>query len=97
MIFFVIEQSIEQGRPGPSFELEDFETALVAFWKNRRRQTEIIHKKRNPLDRGKLVYSDCSSHRRTLKAWKSRIIFTPGSFHALATSRMWPAPEPVRS
>ena len=63
---------------------EDFEIALVAFWKNRRRQTEIIHKKRNPLDRGKLVYSDCSSHRRTLEGLEVPDHFTPGSFHALA-------------
>ena len=67
---------------------EDFETALVAFWKNRRRQTEIIHKKRNRL----IVESWCiRTAARTdalLKAWKFRIISPLGVSTRWPTSRM---------
>ena len=63
---------------------DEFEEALTVFWRNRREQNELIHKRRNQVERGKLLYFDCGSHRGKLEGLEVPDHFTPGSFHALA-------------
>lgn len=63
---------------------DEFAEALTVFWGNRREQNELIHKRRNQVERGKLLYLDCGSHRARLEGLEVPDHFTPGSFHALA-------------
>ena len=63
---------------------DEFAEALTVFWWNRREQNELVHKRRNQVERGKLLYLDCGSHRARLEGLEVPDDFTPGSFHALA-------------
>ncbi len=63
---------------------DEFAEALTVFWWNRREQNELVHKRRNQVERGKLLYLDCGSHRARLEGLEVPDHFTPGSFHALA-------------
>jgi hypothetical protein len=63
---------------------ENFETALVAFWKNKRRQTEIIHKKRVSLTVESFCTQTAARTDALLKAWKFQII------SPLGVSTRWP-------
>jgi hypothetical protein len=64
--------------------LEDFEEALVTFWRNRKRSLDLVRKDSSAVDQGRLLYGDCIVHRRTLEGLEVPDYFTPGSFHTLA-------------
>lgn len=63
---------------------DDFEKALTGFWRNRQKQTELIHKSRKAMERGKILYYECVAHRARVEGLEVPNHFTPGSLHALA-------------
>ncbi len=62
----------------------DFEEALVAFWRNKRRQNNLTHPAHSEIEKGQLLLSDCCLNRQKLQGLEVPDYFTPGSFHALA-------------
>jgi hypothetical protein len=62
----------------------EYEEALSAFWRNKRRQNSLTHTNRPPQDLGQLLLSDCCLHQQKLQGLEMPSYFTPGSFHALA-------------
>jgi hypothetical protein len=63
---------------------DEYEKALVSFWKNKRTVHDITHKNLTGVDRGKLLLADCALHQQKLQGLEPPPFFTPGSFHALA-------------
>jgi hypothetical protein len=63
---------------------DEYEEALVSFWKNKRTVHDITHKNLTGVDRGKLLLADCGLHQQKLQGLEPPPFFTPGSFHALA-------------
>jgi hypothetical protein len=62
----------------------DYQEALVAFWRNKKRQNALTHTQHKPEGLGQLLFSDCSLHREKLQGLEMPAYFTPGSFHTLA-------------
>jgi len=63
---------------------DEFQEALMAFWRNKKRQNGLIHAERKPEDLGQMLLSDCCLHKEKLQGLEMPAYFTPGSFHALA-------------
>jgi hypothetical protein len=63
---------------------EEYQEALMAFWRNKKRQNALIHTERKPEDLGQMLLSDCCLHKEKLQGLEMPAYFTPGSFHALA-------------
>jgi len=63
---------------------DEYEEALVSFWKNKRKIHDITSKNLPEVDRGKLLLADCGLHQQKLQGLEPPPFFTPGSFHALA-------------
>ncbi|ACO33508.1 conserved hypothetical protein [Acidobacterium capsulatum ATCC 51196] len=66
---------------------DEYEEALVAFWKNKRSINDIVHKSLPSVERGKLLLADCGLHQQKLQGLEPPPFFTPGSFHALAENQ----------
>ena len=64
--------------------LDDFEEALIAFWRNKKKQHALINSELGHSVQGQLLYRECSMHRRSLEGLEVPDYFTPGSFHSLA-------------
>ena len=67
-----------------SASFKDFEAGLCRTWGNCRNRTNLAHQALSDIERGKLLYYECASHRATLEGLEVPDHFTPGSFHALA-------------
>jgi len=63
---------------------DKFESKLVRTWENLKQKTEIALKGKSEVERGKYLYSDCSSQEHRLEGLEVPSHFTPGSFHTLA-------------
>lgn len=63
---------------------DEYEEALVSFWKNKRKIHDIANMNLPEVDRGKLLLADCGLHQQRLQGLEPPPFFTPGSFHALA-------------
>ena len=63
---------------------DEFEDALLGFWRNKRRQHQITHSTLPPAQQGQLLLSDCCLKGQTLQGLEVPSYFTPGSYHALA-------------
>ena len=59
---------------------DEYEEALVSFWKNKRKVHGITNKNLTEIERGQLLLADCG----LLQGLEPPPFFTPGSFHALA-------------
>ncbi len=62
----------------------DFEEALISFWRNKRRQNNLSHPAHTHIEKGQLLFSDCSLHRQRLQGLELPDYFTPGSYQSLA-------------
>lgn len=62
----------------------EFENGLERTWENLHRKCDLEHKDKPDIDRGKLLYYDCSLHKADLEGLQVPDHFTPGSFHALS-------------
>ena len=76
----------EWGRIGivHSDSFDEFEDALLSFWRNKRRQNGLTHKSLSAAEQGQLLLSDCCLKAQTLQGLEVPSYFTPGSYHALA-------------
>ncbi len=63
---------------------DEYEEALVSFWKNKRKVHAITNKNLTEIERGQLLLADCGLHQQKLQGLEPPPFFTPGSFHALA-------------
>jgi hypothetical protein len=64
--------------------LDDFEAALITFWRNKKKQHALTNSELGHNIQGQLLYRECSTHRRSLEGLEVPDYFTPGSFHSLA-------------
>jgi len=62
----------------------EYQEALMAFWRNKKRQNALVHTQHKPEGLGQLLFSDCCLHKEKLQGLEMPAYFTPGSFHALA-------------
>jgi hypothetical protein len=65
----------------------EYQEALMAFWRNKKRQNALTHTQHKPEGLGQLLFSDCCLHKEKLQGLEMPAYFTPGSFHALADDR----------
>jgi hypothetical protein len=63
---------------------DDYEEALVNFWKNREKAHRVMHKDKTLVERGQVLLADCSVNQQKLQGLEVPSFFTPGSYHALA-------------
>jgi hypothetical protein len=62
----------------------EYQEALMAFWRNKKRQNALTHTQHKPETLGQLLLSDCCLHKEKLQGLEMPAYFTPGNFHALA-------------
>jgi len=62
----------------------EYEEALTAFWRNKKRRNRLVYTQHTPRDLGQLLLSDCCLHQQKLQGLEMPPYFTPGSYHALA-------------
>jgi hypothetical protein len=76
----------EWSERGDVFErdFDEFESDLVAAWRARKNQGEILHRNHADEERGALLYWECSQYRTKLGRFDVPLYFCPGSFHKLA-------------
>ena len=65
----------------------EYEEALTAFWRNKKRHNALVYPQHTPQDLGQLLLSDCCLHQQKLQGLEMPPYFTPGSYHALADER----------
>jgi hypothetical protein len=63
---------------------DDYGSALIQFWHNKRRQNLLIHKALSSAEKGQLLLADCYLQSQPLQGLTVPLYFTPGSYHALA-------------
>ena len=63
---------------------DEYQEALMAFWRNKKRQNALTHAEHKPESLGQLLLSDCCLHKEKLQGLEMPAYFTPGSFHTLA-------------
>jgi hypothetical protein len=63
---------------------EEFEDALLRAWGNLKTKTNIALASCPPVEKGKYLYAECSSHQAKLQGLEVPPHFVPGSFHVLA-------------
>jgi ABC-3C protein len=66
---------------------DDYEQALLMFWKNKKKVSNVINKGLADIERGQLLLAECCVHQQKLQGLDVPPFFTPGSFHALAEER----------
>jgi hypothetical protein len=62
----------------------EYHEALMAFWRNKKRQNTLTHILHKPESLGQLLFSDCCLHKEKLQGLEMPAYFTPGSYHTLA-------------
>jgi len=62
----------------------EYQEALIAFWRNKKRHNALTHTQHKPESLGQLLLSDCCLYKEQLQGLELPAYFTPGSFHALA-------------
>jgi hypothetical protein len=62
----------------------EYHEALMAFWRNKKRQNALTHTQHKPESLGQLLFSDCCLHKEKLQGLEMPTYFTPGSYHTLA-------------
>jgi len=67
---------------GASFD--ELEADLETAWRNHKRRIDIHARERNEVDRGKLLYAECSLHKATLQGQTPPDHFIRGSYQALS-------------
>ena len=67
---------------------DEYQEALMAFWRNKKRQNAITHTEHKPEALGQLLFSDCCLHKEKLQGLEMPAYFTPGSFHTLADDEL---------
>jgi hypothetical protein len=63
---------------------EEFEDALLSYWRNKRRQNLLTRTDLTPIQHGQLLLSDCCIKEQRLQGLEVPSFFTPGSYHAMA-------------
>jgi hypothetical protein len=63
---------------------EEFEEALLSFWRNKKRQNLLTRTTLSPVQQGQLLLSECCMKEQRLQGLEVPSFFTPGSYHALA-------------
>jgi hypothetical protein len=62
----------------------DFETSLKKTWNNSKTKITITYKELSDVDKGKLLFAECSGHTIALQGQSIPDSFVAGSFHTLA-------------
>jgi hypothetical protein len=63
---------------------DEFEDTLVRAWENLKTRTFLGNENKTEVEKGQLLYSECSLHRANLQNMETPAHFVPGSFNALA-------------
>jgi hypothetical protein len=63
---------------------DEFEDTLVRAWENLKTRTFLGNENKTEVEKGQLLYSECSLHRSNLQNMETPAHFVPGSFNALA-------------
>lgn len=68
--------------------LDEYEEALLTFWRNKKRQNTLTQQTLTPVQHGQLLYTDCCMCNQKLQGLEVPSYFTPGSYHALADDQI---------
>ena len=63
---------------------DELDKVLTRTWKNFEKATSIRHRNSTEIERGQLLYLDCSSHKAQLQGMSVPDHFVPGCFHRLS-------------
>jgi hypothetical protein len=66
---------------------DDLEDNLLRTWKSRKQRINIVQKEKSEIEKGQLLYLDCSEHKTELEGNPVPNHYVPGSFHALSDDK----------
>jgi hypothetical protein len=64
--------------------MDAFQADLLATWRTQKRRCDILHRDRSDIEKGMLLYCDCSLHRASIEGVPAPDHYCRGSLHALA-------------